>query len=299
MTTLTCLLNRTILHETGHSFSCQTEIPFTLPLHRHSDYELILITQGHGVEFIGDSVQAYRSGELMLIGAHVPHLHLCDSVTHPSVTEKSRCEILQFPHRLFPTEISDIQEYASIHQLLKRSAQGIKFTSKPLINKATDYLHQISRQRGMNRLILLLQLLDRLGKSQNFQLISPITYPNLPHTISNEPLAKVYDYLHRHFREDITLQILAEQIHTSPTSLCRTFKRATHTTPFEYLNRLRIEHACKLLTYSHLTISQIAYEIGFNNLAHFNRQFKRITQQTPSAYRQNILSEIPSLTVFS
>ena len=58
------------------------------------------------------------------------------------------------------------------------------------------------------------------------------------------------------------------------------------------MNEIRIEHACKLLMYSNLTISQIAYDAGFNNLSHFNKQFKAITKQTPTMYRENISSEI-------
>lgn len=291
----TDILHRHVLHEAGHSFSYRVDVPFTMPLHRHSDYELIYITQGHGLEFVGEAVRAYRAGELILIGAHVPHLHLCNPVTHPTEPERSLCEIVQFPQRLFPEEMSDIPEYSSVYRLLTRSAQGIKFTSTVLINRTRTLLHRLTTQKGMEHLLTLFQLLAQLGTARNFQLISPIAYPMYPYqpVLPHEPLAKIYDYLHRHFREKITLEALAHQVQTHPSSLCRSFQRATHTSPFEYLTRLRIEHACKLLTYSPLTVSQIAYEVGFNNLAHFNKQFKRLTQQTPTHYRKTILSEIP------
>ena len=78
----------------------------------------------------------------------------------------------------------------------------------------------------------------------------------------------------------------------SSASICRYFKNKTNKTIFEYLNEIRIEHACKLLMYSNLAISQIAYDVGFNNLSHFNKQFKVITKQTPTMYRENINLEI-------
>lgn len=67
-----------------------------MPLHCHNEYELIFITKGHGLEFIGDSVKEYIAGDLVLIGANVPHLHLCDSVTNKSIKEKAFVRFYSF-----------------------------------------------------------------------------------------------------------------------------------------------------------------------------------------------------------
>ena len=286
----TKVLYKKIIHEVEHSFSYSSNVQFTMPLHCHNEYELIFITKGHGLEFIGDSVKEYIAGDLILIGANVPHLHLCDSVTDKSIKEKSCCEILQFPYNIFPKYIEDIQEYSSIYHVLSNSVYGIKFTSRNLIEKVLKAMKTINKQHGINRIISLFNILDLLGKSKEISLISSLKYTvPINYQTKNEPISKIYRYINSNFRKNITLIEIANYVKMSPASICRYFKNKTI---FEYLNEIRIEHACKLLMYSNLAISQIAYDVGFNNLSHFNKQFKVITKQTPTMYRENINLEI-------
>lgn len=289
----TKVLYKKIIHEVEHSFSYSSNVQFTMPLHCHNEYELIFITKGHGLEFIGDSVKEYIAGDLILIGANVPHLHLCDSVTDKSIKEKSCCEILQFPYNIFPKYIEDIQEYSSIYHVLSNSVYGIKFTSRNLIEKVLKAMKTINKQHGINRIISLFNILDLLGKSKEISLISSLKYTvPINYQTKNEPISKIYRYINSNFRKNITLIEIANYVKMSPASICRYFKNKTNKTIFEYLNEIRIEHACKLLMYSNLAISQIAYDVGFNNLSHFNKQFKVITKQTPTMYRENINLEI-------
>lgn len=289
----TKVLYKKIIHEVEHSFSYSSNVQFTMPLHCHNEYELIFITKGHGLEFIGDSVKEYIAGDLILIGANVPHLHLCDSVTDKSIKEKSCCEILQFPYNIFPKYIEDIQEYSSIYHVLSNSVYGIKFTSRNLIEKILKAMKTINKQHGINRIISLFNILDLLGKSKEISLISSLKYTApINYQTKNEPISKIYRYINSNFRKNITLIEIANYVKMSSASICRYFKNKTNKTIFEYLNEIRIEHACKLLMYSNLAISQIAYDVGFNNLSHFNKQFKVITKQTPTMYRENINLEI-------
>lgn len=70
----------------------------------------------------------------------------------------------------------------------------------------------------------------------------------------------------------------------SPTALCRYFKKHTGKTLFAFLNEIRIGHACKLMIEENVSISNASYESGYNNLSHFNYQFKRMKKVTPSEY---------------
>lgn len=289
----TKVLYKKIIHEVEHSFSYSSNMQFTMPLHCHKEYELIFITKGHGLEFIGDSVKEYAAGDLVLIGANVPHLHLCASVTDKSIKEKSLCEILQFPYSIFPERIEDIQEYSSIYNVLGNSLHGIRFSSKSLVEKVLKIMRTINKQHGINKIISLFNILDLLGKSKDVSLVSSLkyAYPTNRQTI-NEPISKIHNYINSNFRKDITLNEIAGYVQMNPTSICRYFKNKTNKTMFEYLNEIRIEHACKLLAHSNLTISQIAYDVGFNNISHFNKQFKTVTKQTPTMYRENIGLEV-------
>jgi AraC-like DNA-binding protein len=95
----------------------------------------------------------------------------------------------------------------------------------------------------------------------------------------------------RNFDREITLPEAAAAANMAVTTFCNFFKTHYRITFVEYLNIVRIGHACKLLGDKNKTIVGVAYECGFNNLANFNRQFKKIKQLTPSEYRKTINAE--------
>lgn len=93
--------------------------------------------------------------------------------------------------------------------------------------------------------------------------------------------AKAVDYIHNHYMEDISVNQLAEILYVSPYHLCHEFKNATGKTIIQYLNTTRILHAQRLMLETDYNITQISREVGFSNLTHFNRTFKKITGVAP------------------
>jgi AraC-like DNA-binding protein len=102
----------------------------------------------------------------------------------------------------------------------------------------------------------------------------------------NRMLAAV-NYIHEHYQEEINNEILAEQVHFSIGTFCRYFKKIHGETPINYLNKYRISKSRTLLINTDKKISDIAYLCGYNNLSHFNRDFKTYMSSTPSEYRKN------------
>lgn len=282
------ILYRKIIHKTGQSFSYNDNTPFTQPLHYHNEFELIYFTAGSGKEYIGDTVICYKSGDLTLIGSKTPHLHLCDSLTNHSL-EKSSCNILQFPLSVFPTNMSEIQEFYDIDILLKESSHGIRFRIGSEANKLNRIMNRINREQGIKRIISLYEILNILSNCRNRDTISSLNFqiPTLNYN-ANDPVDRIYSYIRSNFRKSINLKLIAEYVKLNPTSLCRLFKHKTGKTIFYVLNEIRIEYACKLLLHSNLTSSQIAYEVGYNNLSYFNKVFKTITKQTPIEYKNSL-----------
>lgn len=282
----TSILYRKILHKTGESFSYNPHYPFNMPLHLHEEYELIYIISGSGKEYIGDTVIDYNPGDLTLIGKNVPHLHLCNSHINNSEI-KSTCQLLQFPADIFPTKLSNIPELYNVHTLLSNSSLGIRFNSKETVTKIIRILNRFNQSEGVERIIKLYSILDILSKCTNIQTISSKNMQSqILHT--NDPIEKIYTYLHIHFKEAMELKKLSSYIGLNPTSICRLFKMKTGKTIITVLNEIKIEYACKLLTVSHLSNAQIAYECGFNNISYFNKVFKSITKQTPTEYKHNL-----------
>jgi AraC-like DNA-binding protein len=110
---------------------------------------------------------------------------------------------------------------------------------------------------------------------------------------TNERITKVHEYLMSNFHEEVNLGKIAQLVHLAPGSLCRFFKSEMDMTIFDYLNKIKVDYACSLLLNRELGIVDIAYDCGFNNLSHFNKQFKKNMNSTPSQYRKqfgNILA---------
>lgn len=282
------ILHRKIIHETGQSFSYSEDTPLTVPLHCHDEYELIYFVSGSGRQYIGTSVREYKAGDLILISHNVPHLNLCRSVTDKSVTQKSVCEILQFPHGIFPDHSSDIREYEFINSILGNCSQAIVFHSEQVIKSVLRQMNTINRKAGIERVLILFRILDLLGRSNERTLVVGGVYDG----IGDDSIHKIYSYLTLHLKKQITLKAVAKYANLPVTSLCRYFKQRTGKTIFGCLNEMRVAYACKLLSHSNLIISQTGYEAGFNNISHFNKQFKKITGHTPKKYKENLNMDI-------
>lgn len=284
------ILERKIIHG-QHTLCSHISYPqFVLPRHKHVEYELMLFTSGSGKQFVGEGVADYQEGDIALIGSNVPHLHLCQSKLNP--TEEltvSSGEALQFQPAIFPLQMSDLSDYKEIHNLLTRSQFGLRCYDRELFCFLLEQINQLDSTLGTGRLIAFLEILDVISKCKTTKLLSETAYNSanlMPN--QNEPVSRVYDYLYNHFKEKITLQELALRVNQNPTALCRYFKQRTDKTIFQCLAEIRVEHACKLLAYSNLTIAQIAYESGYNHVPFFITQFMKMMKRTPAEYRKEL-----------
>ncbi len=270
---------------------------FVLPLHKHKEYELMLFTQGSGKQFVGDEGFAtYHTGDIALIGSNVPHLHLCNSKL-VSTKEKqpkeelehSAGEAIQFSPEIFPAYMKDLPDYRHIFHLLQKSQYGIRFYGHTLYEELKEMVSDFDSSTCTDRLICLLRMLEKLYCCKHTKLLSSTAFHSanmLPDT--NDPVSKVYAFLYNHFKENVSLQDIARYVQQNPTALCRHFKRHTDKSIFQILAEIRIGHACKLLTYSDLSVSEIAYESGYNTLALFFSQFQKATGRTPNEFRAQI-----------
>jgi len=93
-------------------------------------------------------------------------------------------------------------------------------------------------------------------------------------------------FIEANYREKLTLGIVAREAGMSLFHFCKTFKKTTGLTFVHYLSRVRVESAKTLLLNQNYRVSEIAYEVGFQSLTHFNRVFKAIAGQSPTDFRQ-------------
>lgn len=259
---------------------------FTAPLHIHPEYELILIKQGTGLTFVGDMVHKMAPGDFMLIGKNLPHLWLsADEYYEKETTLMSGSVYSQFDYDIFPAEVSSAPEFDSIRLLLTKSQRGLIFTGDNLQSIKKDF-EELPGLDNFSKLLKLYHILYQLSTNCEHGFLTSEHYYNCNNDPEKENpiIQKVHEYMNKYYQENITLDEIATHAGMNASALCRYYKKYTGKTLFAYLSELRISYAAKLLMNKNRAINQVAYDCGYNNLSHFNRQFKNIIGESPSDY---------------
>ena len=261
------------------------EMPyFTYPWHFHDEYEILYVSDGFGTRFIADNIEPFESGDLVLVGSNVPHFWRSDdSYTNSKGRLNVKYIVIQFPGDFLKKEIENYPEYHLIGELLSRSTRGIKFSSE-FSDQISGKIKKIAKKSGLERILLLQELLQTLAKTADFKLLAGEIYKAELHDFTNDRLAKVMLFLNTNYQWKVELEKVAEIANLHPSAFCRYFKGKTGKSLSEYVNDMRIGYACRLIIDGKMSISQIGFESGFNNLSNFNRTFKKHTGFTPSNY---------------
>lgn len=258
---------------------------FDSPWHFHPEYELTFIKTGYGTRFVGDHAEPFKSGDLVLIGANVPHYWRSHEVFYENRGLESHSIVIQFKEDLFFKQI--LPEMQSIHALLRKSASGIFFSEK---EKYKDFTYSLLKSKGFDRLIMLYQLLYELSNDQNYKTLSISQESQMYQARDSHIFQQVIHYIFENIREEISLSEISHQVNMSTPAFCRYFKKRTKMTFTEYVNKIRILRASQHLLETDLNISQICYANGFNSLSYFNRQFKKYRLMSPKDYRSRFQS---------
>ncbi len=262
--------------------------------HYHHKLELSFVTEGKGKRIVGDSIEDFYPGDLILIGAKIPHVWIAEKNEFGSETARSLESVyLQFGQDILPKEILKLPELVHVKKALELSERGVHITGDTL-NEVSRLMLELPYIDNFTRMIYFYQIMNAIGKSSTNILLASAEYVARKFTSPNERITKVHEYLMSNFHEEVNLEEIAQLVHMAPGSLCRFFKTEMGMTIFDYLNKIKVDYACSLLLNRELSIADIAYDCGFNNLSHFNKQFKKNINITPSQYRkqfERILTE--------
>ena len=259
---------------------------FKYPLHFHSEYEIVYILKSYGKRFVGNSIKSYIAEDLVLIGSLVPHMyksHLDFYFEQPP--SRVHAITLQFSQDFFYHSIGNYPEFHKIKKMLAQSQYGISFPIDPWSNLIREKIKTALKLTGVELLVECINILHRMSNAENKYFLNHESQENHIGKLSHDPrIIKVSSYLQKHYTEEISLEEIADRAGMNKSAFCRFFKEKTSKSCFEYINELRVSYACKLLREGSMTITQICFEVGFNNISNFNRQFRKITQFTPTEY---------------
>jgi AraC-like DNA-binding protein len=274
-----------------HAFE-RAETSFPFYWHYHPEFELTLILEGSGQRLVGDSVEEYGPGDLVLIGPNLPHTYRSGPVKGPN-----RAFVLQFRPELLGDAFFSLSEMRSLRRFLDRAMQGLVFAFASENKKSA--LHRrilaLSARSASAQILELLVILDALVVTATAH---PLSRTHVPPPVKAEDQKRINAICHflcEHYAQEIDYARLTKKLHMSQASICRFFRRATGRTMTEYVNSYRISVAARLLKETDRPILDIAFEVGFGNYSHFNRQFQRIKKKTPRLFRATFGNDAVSL----
>jgi AraC-like DNA-binding protein len=253
--------------------------------HYHDNYEISFITEGTGKRIVADSIEEFQPGDLVFIGRNLPHVWMVDVEQFTTNQRKLEMVYLQFPREVINSEMLKLPEFRNISNALSLSERGIKVTGETL-NEVSEIMLQLPYLGSFERFLQFLKLIDIIGRSENFVQLASKEFVNKQFSYKNKRIAAIHEYLMRNYQKNIDLVQIASLVNMAEGSVCRFFKMQVGMTIFEYLNQIKIEFACKLLMNKNMSVMDVAFDSGFNNLSHFNKQFKKNTGLTPLEYKQ-------------
>jgi len=252
---------------------------FVWQYHYHPEVEITCVLAGSGTRHVGNHISNYDNGDLVLIGPNLPHsgfgLHATNP--HEEIVVQVKEEVIKQP-------LLHLKEMDMIGLLLEKAKYGIVFTGETK-KAVTERLISMLQLPSFERYIELIKVMQLLAVSEEYTLLNEQVLLSAVINKHKARLQKILTYVENHYAEQIDILDMARLAALSVPSFCNFFKRTTHVTFTDFVNRYRIQKACLLLQ-EDKTIAEVCFETGFNNVTYFNKVFKTVLNKTPSEFKK-------------
>ena len=262
---------------------------FDAPWHFHPELELTFIVESRGRRFVGDSIEPYTEGDLVLLGPNLPHFWHTEG--RRSRRTCAHSIYVQFSSDFLGADLLHRPEFANVRQLFLRSARGLVFP-KRVVRKVAPSLHQLVQMSGLPAVLKLLEILHVLAHARGPRPLASAAYEPSLDVRAEDRLARVYDFLTKNFREQVTLRQIAQTASMTPEAFSRYFKKVAGRNVSVFINELRIDHAARLLRETTARVGDIAAQAGFVTLSSFNRRFRERMRVSPRMFRKAYVHEV-------
>ena len=257
---------------------------FTYPIHSHDEYELNFIEKASGVRrVVGDSAEIIGDFDLVLITGkdleHVWEQHECKANQVREIT-------IQFSSQLLNDSLLNKNQLEHIRKMFEKARNGLCFPMQAIL-KVYSKLDTLAGEQGFYAFIKFLTILHELSLyMDDARTLSSSSFAKNEPVFDSRRIQKIQKYINANYKDEIRLEQLAEQVGMTATSFSRFFKLRTGKTLSDYLIDIRIGYATRMLVDSTMSIAEICYECGFNNLSNFNRIFKKKKDCSPKEFRE-------------
>lgn len=267
----------------NHSFffiDQRVEISLEAKLHRHDAWELYYVQQGHGTRMAGDTLQPFTAGDVALIPPSM--LHCWEYAPDSADTDGCiRYLMVAFSHSL-------VERCMEVFPELRNRLVSIVFPVDALKFGPDS-------SRVIRRTLLRMNDMDDLGRLCEMFRLLPFIFTSSDHTFAGKPvnmerdvrrMQQISTYVMAHYVHAISLDEIAAEVNMNRSAFCSYFKRRKGMTFSQFVTQYRLNTACELLKHSHKQVSEICFTVGFNDIPHFNRIFKKLKGVTPQEYRK-------------
>jgi AraC-like DNA-binding protein len=248
--------------------------------HFHPEYELVYIEGADGIRHVGKHRSNYQQSDLVLIGSNIPHLNF-----DYGIKTAYRKEVLHISPSFKEQVFKQVRELSSIHTLFEQAQHGIAFygKTKQIVGEQIKALHLLD---AFDEFIAVIQILKTLALSEEFELLHKQPVYNSSDKKQQQRLQKVYSFIDEHYIRKIKVEEVAQLVNLRKEAFCRYFKKHSGNTFTAFLNQYRISQAKRLLL-AGKNVSEACYGCGFESLSYFNRTFKKISGENPSAFKNS------------
>jgi AraC-like DNA-binding protein len=252
-------------------------------LHQHEEVQISFVIMGSGTLVVGDTVTTYKANDVFVFGSRLPHVFLSDT---PASKDNNYvvCSIF-FNISFLQLRLLNLPEFKKLASLLTEFKHGIVVLNNK--SRLAESILQLEKAKDEQRVIIFLQLLIEIKKSKRRKLSNSVFEKSISPD-EGKRIQDVFDYTLSNYQTTITLEQIAQVANLSKNAFCKYFKSRTNKTYFQFLIEIRIEKAAKMfLHHADLSVVEVLYACGFNNISNFNRQFKRIKGCNPLAYKKS------------
>ncbi len=256
---------------------------FTYPIHYHGEYELNFIEHGAGLRrIVGDSAETTGDYDLTLIAtADLEHVWEQGECTSDDIREIT----IQFASTFFDSLIATNQ-FDRVKVMLDKARNGLNFPMEAIM-KVYSLLDTLSETKGFYAVTQFFTLLYELSFfTDRARVLSSSSFAKVHPQTNSRRVLKVQQYINEHYQNTIHLDQLADLVGMAPTAFSRFFRQRTGKKLSDYIIDIRLGHAARLLVDTTMSVAEICYECGFNNLSNFNRIFKRKKGCSPTEFRE-------------
>lgn len=254
--------------------------------HYHTEVELVYFKNGDGTQFVGDNISTFGSGDVVLLGANLPHYwKFDDRYFNKEKPVAADISVVHFDQNFWGEAFMNLPENIGIRTIIELAQRGIKITGANQ-QAIGELVEKILSADGARKIMLLMEALLAIGECKDLVQLASLGFSHNFQEPEKDRIHDIYNYSIANFRKKISLDEIAAIANISPKSFCKYFKLRSRKTYSRFINEIRIGHACKLLIEDKLHVKEICYQSGFYNFASFHKYFKQITGKSPLTYQK-------------